>query len=142
MIRTIIFDLDGTLIESLTSIVKSMNYLLEKEGYPSHPFESYRMFVGDGVENMVHGGILSTVLDEVMVKSANSRGYTCVTAELNVRYKNPCKTGMEYELKGRVSEVTKRLILTEGEIIDKHGVVIASGSGKLFIVAKKEHGEK
>ena len=95
-----------------------------------------------GWKNMVHGGILSTVLDEVMVKSANSRGYTCVTAELNVRYKNPCKTGMEYELKGRVSEVTKRLILTEGEIIDKHGVVIASGSGKLFIVAKKEHREK
>jgi len=53
MIRTIIFDLDGTLIESLTSIVKSMNDLLEKEGYRAHSFDSYRMFVGDGVEKLV-----------------------------------------------------------------------------------------
>ncbi len=53
MINTIIFDLDGTLIESLTSIVNPMNDLLEKEGYPSHSFDSYRMFLGDGVEKLV-----------------------------------------------------------------------------------------
>ncbi len=91
-----------------------------------------------GWENMVHGGILSTVLDEVMVKSANNNGFTCVTAELNIRYKKPCHTGTEYELRGKVSEVTKRLILTEAEIIDKKSVVIASGSGKLFIVEQRE----
>jgi len=65
MIRTIIFDLDGTLIESLTSIVKSMNYLLEKEGYPSHPFESYRMFVGDGVEKLIERAFPSLSTDQV-----------------------------------------------------------------------------
>lgn len=91
-----------------------------------------------GWENMVHGGILSTVLDEVMVKSATNKGFVCVTAELNIRYKKPCHTGTEYELRGKVSEVTKRLILTEGEIIDKKGVVIASGSGKLFIIEQRE----
>jgi len=53
MINTIIFDLDGTLIESLTSIVSSMNSLLENKGFPTHPFEDYRMFVGDGVEKLM-----------------------------------------------------------------------------------------
>jgi len=53
MIKTIIFDLDGTLIESLSSIVNSMNFLLEKEGFPKHPFDNYRMFVGDGVTSLV-----------------------------------------------------------------------------------------
>jgi len=53
MINTIIFDLDGTLIESLTSIVASMNSILKNNGFPTHPFEDYRMFVGDGVEKLV-----------------------------------------------------------------------------------------
>lgn len=53
MIKSIIFDLDGTLIESLSSIVHSMNFLLEKEGFPIHPFDNYRMFVGDGVTKLV-----------------------------------------------------------------------------------------
>jgi len=87
-----------------------------------------------GWENMVHGGILSTVLDEVMVKSAGTNGYTCVTGELNIRYKKPCLTEKYYELRGKVSEVKKRLIFTEGEIIDMNGEIIAFGTGKLFIV--------
>ncbi|MCK4888924.1 MAG: PaaI family thioesterase [Candidatus Aminicenantes bacterium] len=87
-----------------------------------------------GWENMVHGGILSTVLDEVMVKSANNNGFTCVTAELNVRYKKPCHTGMEYELKGKVVDIRKNIIITEGKILNMDGKIIASGSGKLFII--------
>lgn len=53
MIKTIIFDLDGTLIESLTSIVSSMNLLLKNKGFPPYAFDDYRMFVGDGVEKLV-----------------------------------------------------------------------------------------
>ncbi len=53
MIKSIIFDLDGTLIESLTSIVSSMNILLAREGFPTHIFDDFRMFVGDGVEKLV-----------------------------------------------------------------------------------------
>lgn len=87
-----------------------------------------------GWEGIVHGGILSTVLDEVMVKSANSKGFTCVTAELNIRYKKPCHTGEEYELRGKVSDIRKSIIITEGEIINMNGDKIASGSGKLFVV--------
>ena len=92
-----------------------------------------------GWESIVHGGILSTVIDEVMVKSANNKGFTCVTAELNIRYKKPCRTGEEYELKGKVVEIRKTIILTEGEIIDMNGDKIASGSGKLFVVDPKKN---
>ncbi len=92
-----------------------------------------------GWEGIVHGGILSTMLDEVMVKSANSKGFVCVTGELNVRYKKPCLTGKEYELRGKVTEIKKRLIFTEGEIIDMNGEVIATGKGKLFVVDLKKN---
>ncbi|MCK5004659.1 MAG: HAD family hydrolase [Candidatus Aminicenantes bacterium] len=53
MIKTIIFDLDGTLIESLSSIVYSMNFLLKKEGFPIYSTDEYKMFIGDGVTRLV-----------------------------------------------------------------------------------------
>jgi len=95
-----------------------------------------------GWENMVHGGILSTVLDEVMVKSAAGNGYVCVTAELNVRYKKPCQTERDYILRGRVKEVHKRLIFTEAEILDDSGALVVSGQGKLFLVDTVENLKK
>ncbi len=53
MIKTIIFDLDGTLIESLSSIVSSINFLLKKEGFPIHSDDEYKMFLGDGVTQLI-----------------------------------------------------------------------------------------
>jgi phosphoglycolate phosphatase len=45
----IIFDLDGTLLDTLEDIADAMNQALEAGGFPKHPLESYRHFVGDGV---------------------------------------------------------------------------------------------
>lgn len=44
-----IFDLDGTLLDTLEDLAVSVNYALEKNGLPQHPIDSYRYFVGDGV---------------------------------------------------------------------------------------------
>jgi phosphoglycolate phosphatase len=45
----IVFDLDGTLIDSLRDIADAANASLKDLGFPIHPLESYRQFVGDGV---------------------------------------------------------------------------------------------
>ena len=45
-----IFDLDGTLIDSLADIGASMNKALATHALPTHPIERYRQFVGEGVE--------------------------------------------------------------------------------------------
>ncbi|MFN7765792.1 MAG: HAD family hydrolase [Planctomycetaceae bacterium] len=45
----IVFDLDGTLIDSLRDIAEAANASLRDLGFPIHPIESYRQFVGDGV---------------------------------------------------------------------------------------------
>jgi phosphoglycolate phosphatase len=45
----IVFDLDGTLIDSLRDIAEAANASLHDLGFPIHPVESYRQFVGDGV---------------------------------------------------------------------------------------------
>jgi phosphoglycolate phosphatase len=51
--RAVIFDLDGTLLNSIKGIADAMNLLLEELGYPIHAIDRYRYFVGDGIEQLV-----------------------------------------------------------------------------------------
>lgn len=46
----VIFDLDGTLLDTLTDLAESMNHVLGQKGWQVHPVDAYRRFVGDGVE--------------------------------------------------------------------------------------------
>jgi len=47
--RLVIFDLDGTLVDSLGDLADSMNAVLTKLGHPTHAGAAYRHFVGDGI---------------------------------------------------------------------------------------------
>lgn len=49
----VIFDLDGTLADSLGDIAAAMNRTLERHGFPVHPPEAYMTFVGEGVRKLV-----------------------------------------------------------------------------------------
>ncbi len=51
--RAAVFDLDGTLLDTLHDIAESMNRVLERRGLPPHPLDSYRYFVGDGAATLV-----------------------------------------------------------------------------------------
>lgn len=50
--KAAIFDLDGTLIDSLRDIAESMNRSLETMGHPIHDVDAYRYFVGDGIHQL------------------------------------------------------------------------------------------
>lgn len=51
--KAVVFDLDGTLLDSLEDLADSMNIVLEKCGFPTHPIEDYKYFVGDGMYTLV-----------------------------------------------------------------------------------------
>lgn len=51
-IRAVLFDLDGTLLDTLADIARSANEVLEEQGFPAHPLDAYRQFIGDGVGNL------------------------------------------------------------------------------------------
>ena len=51
--RGVIFDLDGTLADSLEDIAAAMNRTLAAHGFPLHPASAYRTFVGEGVRKLV-----------------------------------------------------------------------------------------
>ena len=51
--QTVIFDLDGTLLNTLDDLADSMNRVLARAGLPTHPVAAYRYFVGDGAKKLV-----------------------------------------------------------------------------------------
>ena len=51
--EAIIFDLDGTLLDTLEDIADATNAALSAFGLPTHPVDAYRYFVGDGVGHLV-----------------------------------------------------------------------------------------
>jgi phosphoglycolate phosphatase len=51
-IRAILFDLDGTLLDTLEDLADCTNRSLARLGLPAHPVDSFRYFVGDGIENL------------------------------------------------------------------------------------------
>ena len=92
------------------------------------PQENHQGFVG-----IVHGGILSALLDEAMVKLAFSLGIPSVTAEMTVKFKAPAAPGEELLITGRLGEEKKRLVRAEAKI-ERGPVVVAEASGKLLRV--------
>lgn len=52
MKKLVIFDLDGTLLNTIADLAASTNHALAANGYPTHPTEEYRFFVGNGINKL------------------------------------------------------------------------------------------
>lgn len=53
MKKLVIFDLDGTLLNTIEDLGRATNHALEQCGYPTHSLESYNMMVGNGVSKLI-----------------------------------------------------------------------------------------
>ena len=53
MTKLVIFDLDGTLLNSLQDLATSTNYALRRHGYPTHELPAFRYFVGNGIDKLL-----------------------------------------------------------------------------------------
>jgi len=51
--KAVIFDLDGTLLDTLADLAESLNAMLARLGYRQHSVEAVKGFIGDGMENLV-----------------------------------------------------------------------------------------
>ena len=60
----IIFDLDGTLLDTLEDLADSVNTILSRQGLPEHPVDAYRNFVGSGMPALVRRALPENVQDE------------------------------------------------------------------------------
>jgi|CXWL01.1.fsa_nt_gi phosphoglycolate phosphatase len=55
--KAFIFDLDGTLLDSLSDIAGAVNDVLADYGFPQHSLSDYRQMVGEGVEHLVRSAL-------------------------------------------------------------------------------------
>ena len=78
----------------------------------------------------VHGGIVATLLDEVMAKVSRFEKDVAVTGELTVEYLKPVPVGEDLTVEGWEIERNGRLRMRQGEIRNSSGAVLARGRGK------------
>lgn len=83
-----------------------------------------------GWSDKVHGGIIATLLDEVMAWAPSSFDSWAVTAEMTVRYRSPALPGEELAAVGRVTERRRRIYAVAGEVRGSDGRLVAEGHGR------------
>jgi phosphoglycolate phosphatase len=56
-VRTVVFDLDGTLVDTAPDLISALNFVLDREGLPPVPLKSARMLIGAGVRKLLERGL-------------------------------------------------------------------------------------
>jgi phosphoglycolate phosphatase len=123
-IEGIIFDLDGTLVNSIEDIADSMNVVLEASNYPTHANETYETFIGSGIRNLVSKAIPASVKSGEEIDKA--------FAAMLEHYKDNCTT------KTSVYNGVLPLLKT----LNSQGVKMAILSNKADALTKKVVAEK
>ena len=83
--KTIIFDLDGTLLDTLEDLSAAVNVALEEKGFPPHSVREYRDMVGHGVRNLVMQALpQERQADETLVDACLARFTEYYTAHIDV----------------------------------------------------------
>lgn len=66
--KAVIFDLDGTLIDTLEDLANAMNRVLESYHAPPHSLKSYRYFIGKGLRHFINKALPKELLTEAIIK--------------------------------------------------------------------------
>lgn len=86
----------------------------------------------EGPKGYLHGGIIATLLDEIMSKAVRSHGVVAMTRHLEVNYLRPVPSATRVRLEGWLSQAEGRKHWAHARIVDAAGKVLADGKG-LFV---------
>lgn len=65
--KAVLFDLDGTLLDTIDDLADSMNSVLERYGFPKHGVDEYKYFVGDGMDVLVRRALPAACMDDSLI---------------------------------------------------------------------------
>lgn len=88
-----------------------------------------------GWQDVIHGGILATLLDESCIYACRTKANQCVTAEIQVRYRKPVPVGARVELFGKLTDNSRKVWLAEAQL-KIAGTLYAEAHAKVFILDK------
>ena len=95
-----------------------------------------------GFPGAAHGGVLCTLLDEVMAWAAiEETKRFCVTGEMNVRFLHPAVPGEEVRAWGEPAEDKRHYLVCTGEVHNAAGKLLAKAEGKFFRVSPEKQRE-
>ena len=108
-----------------------LDFAMEGEEYVTYfvPEKAHQGWLG-----IAHGGIVSTVMDEVMARSLHVTGVKAVTGEMTVRFVHPAKVGARIRFAGQVDSENGRVIQCSARATDEDGNRIAEASAKMVKV--------
>ncbi|MEO0068998.1 MAG: PaaI family thioesterase [candidate division WOR-3 bacterium] len=86
----------------------------------------------EGWSGIAHGGIIATLLDELMAWAVRPRGYRTVTAEMTVRFRKPVPVEKEISGSGWIISEDGRLVFARSQLVDTNGTILAEATGKLW----------
>lgn len=88
----------------------------------------------EGYPGVIHGGIISTLLDEVMAKAVLKSGNVAFTANLTMRFRHPVPSDTSLHLEGWIVENKSRTIKTAASISD--GSIVYAEAEAIFVVPR------
>jgi len=88
--------------------------------------------VYQGYDGIVHGGIITTLLDEAMAKLAYELGYKAMTASMEIRFKNPAPILKPLHVYGEITGVDRRMIKAKARVTKEDGMILATATSTLL----------
>lgn len=82
-----------------------------------------------GFPGVMHGGLVTALLDEIIGRTAIASDLWCMTAKLEVRFKKPVPVGAPFALKGEITKHDGRVLEGRGEIRLEDGSLAAEAHG-------------
>ena len=91
-----------------------------------------------GYNDFMHGGLISTLLDELMAREVWVRYAPAVTARLNVEYHHPINIGEEVQIIAHVTNIKRngKIFEAKAEIISSDKIILARGTSILIKTEK------
>lgn len=90
-----------------------------------------------GYKDIVHGGVLSTILDEAIVRLAYEIGHNAVSVNINVNFRKAAKVGEKLFLEGEINKEEGRKVFGKSRVTNPKGDVVADCEG-ILVKIKKE----
>ena len=94
-IKAVVFDLDGTLLDTLQDLADAVNFALNKNGFPTRPITDVRRFVGNGIANLMvramPGGDVPDTLGDIEGESDRMSMHARLMADFREYYTLHCE---------------------------------------------------
>ncbi len=109
-------------------------FYVQEDGSVATEYKVEKEFVG--YADVLHGGVLATLLDEVMIKAILKDDILAVTASMDVKFKRPVYVDQTIKLRGKVIGSRGRVFKTEG-VAEVEGKTVGTATGT-YVKAKGE----